>query len=155
MLNGTRRSTAPQPSYMQWITGDSRVDVDFGRATVALALAGRHDLPGRPDRIERIAGLSRRHDLHGVGPGDDRPHPLGGLHQHIRQRGLSSAAPPRHRRSTSAPSRPGRARRASSFDGGFFGPNAVNQPGLPHRRRRRRTSGSTSGAFTGGKRLRS
>ncbi|KQT32836.1 hypothetical protein ASG29_14190 [Sphingomonas sp. Leaf412] len=41
VLNPTFDSTSPRTSYMQWITGDSRVLVDFGRSTVAVDLSGR------------------------------------------------------------------------------------------------------------------
>jgi hypothetical protein len=40
VLNSSLDSSRPQPSYLQWITGSSTVDIDFGRGSVALSFAG-------------------------------------------------------------------------------------------------------------------
>lgn len=125
-LNATFDSGNTAPDYMQWISGTSRIDVDFTRSTVALGLTGAVG-PTFEDGV-RVADASLAYpsgtafsatgsatiDLIRSGGfvGGFTSATLGGVT--IDFRGVSAGS------STAG---------ASSIDGAFFGPNAVNVGG--------------------------
>lgn len=154
VLNPTGDSTSPQPNYMQWISGSSRVDVDFGRSTVALSMTGQVGTTFQDGQIVSDASLvypsgtiftaAGRGTIDLVRSGGF----TGAFDSAAFQTGTAAAQAVDFRGISAGSSTAG----ASSFDGGFFGPNAVNLGGnfrivggVPDQRV------DIHGAFAGGK----
>lgn len=149
VLNDTGDNRNPQLSYMQWITGASNVTVDFGRSTVALAFDGTVGATFQNGALIGNDALSSPAGTRFQASGTAQIDLLrtGGFAGAFTNASLGSKAI--DFRSVSAGSS---TAGASSIDGTFFGPNAVNVGGnfrivggVPDQRV------DIQGAFTGAK----
>lgn len=149
VLDTSRDSRNPQPAYMQWITGASNVSVDFGKSTVALSLDGTVGPTFQNGQLIDNAALLTPAGTRFQASGSAQIDLLrtGGFAGAFTSATLGGKAidfgPISAGSSTSG---------ASSIDGTFFGPNAVNVGGnfrivggVPDQRV------DIQGAFTGAK----
>ncbi|HYZ47362.1 MAG TPA: transferrin-binding protein-like solute binding protein [Sphingomonas sp.] len=147
--NPTFDSTSQKPSYYQWVSGISDVNVDFGKQTFALALNGTVDSVGAaqttiPDHASFTATGGGTIDLVRFGG-------FSGAFSSacfVAACGTAGAVPIDFTGVNPTTSTAG----ASSIDGAFYGPNAVNVGGsfriiggVPDQRV------DMTGAFTGAK----
>jgi hypothetical protein len=149
VLDTARDSRNPQPAYMQWITGASNVSVDFGKSTVALSFDGTVGPTFQNGQLISNGALLSPSGTRFQASGTAQIDLLrtGGFAGAFTNATLGGKAidfsPISAGSSTSG---------ASSIDGTFFGPNAVNVGGnfrivggVPDQRV------DIQGAFTGAK----
>lgn len=150
MVNNPTYDSSPQPTSFQWISGNSTVGVDFGRATFNLTVTGVVGAPNlgnlTPQPLSVIAAGST---FSAVGSGTLDIVRTGGFTGVFSSASFNNGAQVVDFRSVNAGSS---VAGASSIDGQFFGPNAVNLGG------NMRIIGGTPdqrvdilGAFTGAK----
>ena len=125
--NTTLDSDARAESYVQWLTGSSKIDVDFGKATVALALSGSvgqayiKDVPVSDLALGVPSGTS----FTATGSATIDFVRSGGFTGGFTSAGFSNGTKIDFRAVNPGDSVAG----ASSIDGAFFGPDAINVGG--------------------------
>ncbi|HWK35350.1 transferrin-binding protein-like solute binding protein, partial [Sphingomonas sp.] len=130
VVNNTLDSSNPQSTYFQWITGSSKIDIDFGKSTMSMLLTGTASAANYAGQTlaPGATGVPGGSTFTATGAGTIDLASTGGFTGQFSQAGFSNAnngAVPVFDRANPGNSVAG----ANSIDGTFFGPNAVNVGG--------------------------